>query len=315
MTDRADAETRPATAARMPGLATRIWGMPYLLLMVPPLAWAGNAVIGRAVAGQVPPVGLAFWRWILAFLLIMPLAWPHLRRDLPVLRARWGLVLVLSALGIAVFNTFLYIGLKQTAVVNAVMMQSTMPVLIVLMSFALFAERVGVLQGLGILVSLAGVLAIATRGDPDVLHSLNLNPGDLWVFAAVVCYAGYTALLRKRPATNPFSFVALTFGVGALILLPFYVWESLTVQAMRPDFASLAAVGYVAVFASILAYLCYNRSVELLGPNRTGLSIHLVPVFGSVMAVVFLGESMHGYHAVGIALIALGIAMASRKTR
>lgn len=291
----------------------RLFDQAWLLMMLPPLFWASNAVLGRAVAGQVPPVGLAFWRWTLGALLVLPFAWRHLRADAPVLKRQWKIVLLLTVLGIGVFNTFLYIGLNTTTALNAVMMQSSMPVLIVLMSLALFGDRVSALQAVGIAVSLAGATTLIARGDPAVLLGLQLNAGDLWIFAAVLCYAAYTALLRRRPNVHGLSFIVATFAAGALTLLPFYVWETVGGRPMPVTPAALGAVVYVALFPSILAYLCFNRSVALVGANTAGLAIHLIPVFGSLLAILFLGEQPHLYHGVGIALIAVGIVLATRR--
>lgn len=291
----------------------RLFDQAWLLMMLPPLFWASNAVLGRAVAGQVPPVGLAFWRWTLGALLVLPFAWRHLRVDAPVLKRQWKVVLLLTVLGIGVFNTFLYIGLNTTTALNAVMMQSSMPVLIVLMSLALFGDRVSALQAVGIAVSLAGATTLIARGDPAVLLGLQLNAGDLWIFAAVLCYAAYTALLRRRPAVHGLSFIVATFAAGALMLLPFYLWETVGGRPMPLTPTALGAVVYVALFPSILAYLCFNRSVALVGANTAGLAIHLIPVFGSLLAILFLGEQPHLYHGIGIALIAVGIVLATRR--
>ena len=281
--------------------------------MLPPLFWSGNFVLGRAVAGEVPPIALAFWRWGLGALIVLPFAWHHLPRDLPALRRQWRLVLLLSAIGIAVFNTFVYIGLNTTTALNAVMMQSAMPVLIVLMSFLLVGEKITPLQAAGIAVSLAGAVTLVARGDLTVLLTLAFNTGDLWVLAAVISYAGYTALVRRRPPVHPMIFLLATFATGALMLLPFYAWETLNGRPLQVTPVSIAAIGYVAVFPSILAYLAWNRSVELVGANRTGLSVHLMPVFGSLLAIAFLGETPQIFHAVGIALIAAGILLANRQ--
>ncbi|MBP2295588.1 DMT family transporter [Azospirillum rugosum] len=296
-----------------PSPGRRLVDQAWFLMMLPPLFWASNAVLGRAVAGEVPPIGLAFWRWALGALLVLPFAWRHLRQDARTLATHWKIVALLSLTGITVFNTFLYIGLNSTTALNSVMIQSSMPVLIVLMSFALFGDRVSPRQGLGVAVSLAGACTLIARGDPAVLLGLQLNAGDLWVFAAVLGYGTYTALLRRRPAVHPLSFVAVTFGVGMAMLLPFYLWESLAVRPMPLTPTALGAVAYVALFPSILAYLCFNRSVALVGANTAGLAIHLIPVFGSLLAILFLGEQPHLYHAVGIALIAAGILLATRK--
>lgn len=302
-TDRA----APSTAARR--LADQAW----LLMLLPPLFWASNAVMGRAVAGAVPPIGLAFWRWVLGTLIVLPFAWPHLRHDAAALRARWPALLLLGTLGIGMFNTFQYIALNSTTALNAVMLQSSMPVMIVLMSFLLFRDRVRPAQGLGIVVSLAGALTLISHGDPAVLLGLSLNAGDLWMLTAIAVYAAYTTLLRRKPGVHGLSFILVTFAIGAVELLPFYIWESLTQRPVEATATTFLAVGYVALFPSIVAYLCFNRVVELVGANSAGLTIHLVPVFGSLLAVLFLGEQPHLYHGIGIALIAVGIALATRR--
>jgi drug/metabolite transporter (DMT)-like permease len=296
-----------------PAKNRRLIDQAWLLMMLPPLFWAGNAVMGRAVAGAVPPIGLAFWRWTLGTLIILPFAWKHLRHDLSPLLAGWKDVLALGTLGIGLFNTFQYIALNSTTALNSVMLQSSMPVLIVLMSLVLFGDRVRPAQGLGIVVSLIGATTLISHGDPAVLLGLQLNVGDVWMLAAIVIYAAYTTLLRRKPAVHGLSFVVATFAVGAVELLPFYLWETATVRAVEPTAITFLAVGYVALFPSIVAYLCFNRVVELVGANTAGLAIHLVPVFGSLLAVLFLGEQPHLYHGVGIALIATGIALATRR--
>lgn len=287
---------------------------PYLLLTLAVLFWAGNFILGRAFHSDIPPVALAFWRWIGAAMLVTLPALPHLRRDRHALVQHWPVILLLATLGIAAFNTLAYSGLQYTEAINAFLLQSLMPVLIVLLSFLIFHEKVTKLQCLGILVSLFGAVTIIARGDVDILLSLSINHGDLLVFTAVVCYAGYTVMLRKRPHMHPLSFIATTFWTGALLLIPFYLWETLTVAVLELKPTNLMVIGYVSVFPSIVSYLCFNRGVELVGANRAGLFIHLMPVFGSLMAVFFLGESFCWYHGVGIFLIGTGIYLATRKS-
>lgn len=292
---------------------SRLADQAWLLMMLPPLFWAGNAVLGRAVAGSVPPIGLAFWRWFLGMLVVLPFAWPHLRHDITTILARWKSVLLLGTLGIGIYNTLQYIALNTTTALNCVMLQSSMPVMIVLMSLVLFRDRIGAMQGVGIAVSLVGAMTLISHGDPGTLLGLELNAGDVWMLAAVVIYAAYTTLLRRRPAIHGLSFVVVTFAIGAVELLPFYVWESLGGHPVQASGITLLAVGYTVLFPSIAAYLCFNRAVELLGPNTAGLAIHLVPVFGSLLAILFLGEQPHLYHGIGIALIAAGILLATRR--
>jgi drug/metabolite transporter (DMT)-like permease len=289
------------------------WNFPRVLLICAVLFWAGNFVVGRAISGNVPPIALAFWRWAGGSLLALMIARPHLRRDWPVLKRHWPILLLLAAFGISTYNTMVYTGLATTTAINASLMQSAMPMLIMASAFLLFGERVGIRQITGLAVSLVGVAVIATRGAPTELLSLSLNPGDAWIMGAVLAYALYSTLLRKRPAVHPLTFLCTTFALGAVMLLPFYLWEHAQGARFIASTTSLAALGYVIVFPGMLAYLFYNRGVELLGSARAGLFIHLMPVFGSLLAVVFLNEQIHLFHAAGIILIGLGIALATAR--
>jgi len=300
-------ETPGATGHR--AFTDRAW----LLLMIPALCWSGNAIVGKAVAGQVPVFALAFWRWAVASAILLPLAWPHLKRDWRAMVADWKVMLALSFLGVAVFNSTLYMAALSTTAINIVMLQSAMPVLIVLASFLIFGERVRTAQAVGIAVSLTGALTLVAQGDPAVLAGFDFNRGDLWMMAGIVSYSVYTALLRRRPAVHGMSFAAATFVIGAAILLPLHVAESLAGRPLPLTGTAAIAVLYVAVFASVLAYLSYNRAVAMLGANLAGMSVHLVPAFGTVLAILLLGEVPHAYHAVGIALIAAGIWLAQRR--
>lgn len=291
----------------------RLWATAPLLLALSTLFWSGNFVLGRAVIEHIPPVALAFWRWTIAFVLVLVVAWPNIRRDWPVLRAQWKLLALLAFLGVATFNALVYYGLHTTTVSNAVLLQSTMPVLIVLGSWLVFREPVLALQLLAVAISLIGVAVIVARGDVHTLLALRIAPGDAWVMLAVIFYAVYSVLLRRKPAVHPLSFLAATFAWGSLMLLPVYLWEHATVAAVRWDGPTLAAFVYVGVFPSLLAYLCFNRAVELIGANRAGQFLHLMPVFGCALAALFLGERLQAFHLVGALLIAAGIALAQWK--
>jgi drug/metabolite transporter (DMT)-like permease len=292
---------------------TSLYDRPYILLALAALFWSGNFVLGRAVSEAVPPIALAFWRWFGGALLIAPFALGHTRRDWPVIRRHWRIVLLLSFLGVAVFNTLVYTGLGQTTAINGLLMQSTQPVIIIAFTFVLFRETVRPLQIVAVALSLLGVLTIILRGDPRTLGTIGLNSGDLIIFTAVISYAAYTALLRRRPPIHPFSFLLVTFGAGAAMLLPLYVAEGLGGRPLEFTPVALAAIAYVCIFPSILAYLCYNRGVELVGANRAGHFFHLMPVFGSILAISFLGERFQVYHAIGIVLIVAGIGLAARR--
>ncbi|MBL0716027.1 MAG: DMT family transporter [Desulfosarcina sp.] len=288
---------------------------PYLLLTFAVLFWSGNFILGRAVRTEVPPVGLAFWRWAVAALLVLGPALPWLKRDWRTIQQNRPIILLLSALGVTIFNTLVYAGLQHTIALNAFLMQALMPVMIVAMSFILFRDRVVTLQTFGFAFALAGAVTIIIQGDPQKLRTLVFNPGDILIFTAVVAYAGYSVLLRKRPPIHPLSFVAITFVAGALMLLPFYIWETIHLRAVRWDGVTIATIVYVAVFPSIVSFLCFNRGVELIGANRAGFFLYLMPLFGGFMALVFLGEELEWFHGAGMALIVTGIFLAVRGRR
>ena len=285
----------------------RLWSNAYLLLTLTALFWAGNSVIGRAARDFVPPVALAFWRWFIAFLLIMIVAAPYLKRDRARLIAKWPAVLALGLLGVAAFNTLLYSGLQFTTALNAVLIQSAQPPLILLAAFLLFGDRAGAAQIAGVLLSLAGVLVIVAGGDLDRLVQLRFNPGDALILVAALLWVIYSVLLRFRPEVHPLSFLAVTFAIGWLAILPLYVAELAAGRHIVVAPESFAALAYVAIFPSLLAYAAFNRGVELLGAGRAGIFLNLMPVFGALLAVGLLGERLTLAHAIGMALIGAGI--------
>ena len=289
------------------------WHSAWGLLAAANLFWAGNIVLARGLAGQVPPITLAYWRWTGAFLVAVSFAWPRLRSDWPAILKHWRVMLLLSATGIASYNTMSYIGLTSTTALNVLLLQSATPLLIIVWAYLLFRERPTVRQTLGVTVSLVGVAIIAGHGSASELAHLRLNRGDLWVMAALMIYALYCAMLRERPAVHPLSFLVAAMGIGSLMMLPFMLWEFANGARIHGGLSSYLAIGYTAVLPSFVAYLFFNRGVELIGSGPAGRSMHLMPLFGSVLAVVFLREQFQTYHAFGIAMIAAGIVLASIK--
>lgn len=290
------------------------WDSPWTLLALGNLFWAGNIVLGRAVAGKVPPITLAYWRWTGAFVVAFAIAWPHLRREWPILLRHWKLMVLLAATGIASFNTMSYIGLGGTTALNVLLLQSALPLIIIVWAFLLFGERPSIRQAAGVAVSLLGVAAIAGHGSIDALLALQLNRGDVWILVAMAIYGVYTVMLRRRPAVHPLSFLLAAMGLGSCMMLPFMLWEMAQGARITGGVASWLAIAYTAVFPSFIAYLFFNRGVELAGAALAGQSMHLMPLFGSILAVLFLGEAFHAYHGVGIALIGAGILLASWRT-
>ena len=295
----------------MARLAAAVWGNAWLLLCCTTLFWAGNAVVGRAVVGAVPPATLSFWRWAGACLIVLGFAWTHLRRDRPVLLHHWPRMLVLALTGVACFNIMLYTGLQTTTALNGVLMQSSQPLLVYLWVVPLLREFPTPRQMVGVVASLVGVALIATHGDLAALASLAINRGDAWILTGCVIYALYIVLLRWRPAVHPLSFLAVTFGLGALMVAPFMVAEHVAGVVITGGVTSYVAIAYTMIFPSLIGYLCFNRGVQLIGPGLAGQASHLVPVFGVLLAVTLLGEVFYAFHAVGMALIAVGIFLAS----
>ena len=259
---------------------------PYLLLSLASLFWAINVVLGRYIAGTIPPATLAQVRWGGAGVILAVIAWPHLKRDWPAIRRNPGVLLLLGLCGITLYNTMAYYGLQYTQAINALLMQSSGPLLVGLWSLILFRDRLTPAQLVGILISLAGVVVIITRGHPETLLALSLNRGDVWLVAAMAVYAVYTVMLRKRPAIHFLSFLAFTICSGAVMLVPIFLIEFAAGYRMDPTPAAFAVLGYVVVFPSIVAYFCFNRGVELIGANRAGQFFHLIPVLGSAIAIV-----------------------------
>lgn len=289
----------------------RLFDAPYLLLTLVSLFWAGNIVMGRHVAGHVPPASLAWMRWALAVLILLPFAWRSMRADWPLLRRHWKLVGLLALTGITLFNTMQYHALEFTPALNALLIQSTGPLLIAFWSLILNGERLSMGQAAGIFLSLMGVLTIICRGDPAVLVNIAFNEGDLWMIAAMALYGAYSSLLARRPAFSALGFLGFSLGLGMLMLTPLFLVERAVSPPLVFDAKALTAIIYVALFPSVLAYLFFNRGIQLVGPNRAAPFFHLMPVFGSALAIVFLGECPHLYHAAGYGLVLAGVVIAT----
>jgi drug/metabolite transporter (DMT)-like permease len=288
---------------------------PYLLLCITALCWAGNAIVGRLAAGHIPPVTLSFLRWTLAFLTILPFAWKHLTRDWRAIRSHLGILVLLSITGVSAFNTLQYWALEHTQALNTLVLQSAAPLFVAVWSLLLLGVRLTLAQAGGILVSLTGVLVILLHGDLTALTSIEFNKGDIIFTVAMAIFGLYSVLTLKRPKIHGLSFASFTFGCGAVCLIPPLIWELFARPVMHLDTTNLLTLFYVAVFPSTLAYLCFNRGIQLIGANRAAPIFHVVPMFGSIMALVFLGERPQLFHIIGFALVLTGVFVASRKPR
>jgi drug/metabolite transporter (DMT)-like permease len=286
---------------------------PYLLLALTALFWAGNWVIGRAMRHDMPPVAMGFWRWTLALLLLLPFTAPALWRQRAVVREHWVTLAALGCLGAIAFNTLIYVGLQYTAATNGVLFNSLSPVFILLLAGIVLREPISGLQVAGMVLSLSGVLAIVARGDPALLAAFHFNPGDLWLITAMFLWALYTLVLRRRPqALSATAFLAAMLLLSLPFLLPFYLWEYAQRGGFELNRATIAALAYYCTVPSIIAYLFWNRGVAQVGAAKAGLFVHLMPLFGALLSVIFLGERLYAYHFAGAALIFGGIWLTTR---
>ena len=286
---------------------------PYLLLALCSLFWAGNTIVGRAAVDLVAPATLTFVRWAIAFLVLLPFAWRHVVHDWPAIRRHLVTIMLLALIGSSGYNIVAYLALHYTQAINSLLLQSVAPLFVALWSFALFRERLTLVQAVGIATSMTGAAVIICRGDIGVLAHFAFNIGDIMILVALVFYALYTAVVRVRPAMHPLSFLAATIAASALwMVIPVGIEVALGYVPVI-NAATLAAFVYVGIFPSVLAYFCLNRGIELIGANRAAPFIHLMPVFGSILAILFLGERPQPFHAVGYAMVLTGVALAARR--
>jgi drug/metabolite transporter (DMT)-like permease len=259
------------------------------------------------------PVAMAFWRWFGALVILLPFITRPMAREWPAIVRSWRVLLPLGVLGVGLFNTLSYTGLKYTSATNGVLLNSVIPILIITINVAVLREPLDRRQAAGVGTSLAGVLMIVARGELDVLLQLELNRGDLWVLAAMLSWAIYTVCLRWRPRDlTSTAFTGSVIAIGVAVLIPVFAWDYAAGHRTQWGPVTWSAVVYFAVFPSVLAYFFWNAGVARVGPERAGAFLHLMPLFGAVLAWLFLGESLLWYHYAGALLIFAGLFIASR---
>jgi len=272
------------------------------------LMWSGNSIVARAIHAEVPPFTLAFWRWAGASIIAVPLAWRHLQADRAEIARGWRMILLLGLVGVGSFNAFMYSGLQYTTAANSLLVQAAIPALVLGLDFALFRVAPRVAQVIGCLLAASGVLVIIFRGDPAAIADMQFNIGDALVLVAVMLWAFYTVLLKRKPPITGLSFMALTILVGAIVMAPFSAYELQTRHVIFTP-GVFAAIAYVTLLPSIVAYFLYNKAVEEIGAGDAGQVVNLQPLFGALLAALVLGEPIHSYHLIGMAVILLGIAV------
>jgi drug/metabolite transporter (DMT)-like permease len=287
--------------------------LPYLLLLVAAASFGGNWVAARIVNFDVPPFALSFWRWAIATAILLPFALAPLRDDAPLIRRHAAKLFVFGAVGAGGFTLLGYWGVSYTTAINATLLNSSLPLFVVPLSWLLLGLTVSGRQLAGLALSRAGVASIVSGGSLQTFARLTLNPGDFLILGGAFLWAIYTVTLKWRPPLHALSFLFTTIVSAAAVSLPFYVWEMWTGRTVTVTPAALATIAYLAIFPSIVAYICWNQAVAALGPNIVGFFNPVIPVFGVVFAVIFLGEPLRAYHLTGFALVLGGVVLTSRR--
>ncbi|WP_299617276.1 DMT family transporter [Pelagibius sp.] len=305
-------ETTSAPRRTRLGLSER--QLAFVLLFIAPALFASNMLTARATHDLFPPVALAFWRWACTLLLLMPFTAAALWQHRAAVRREWRDLLVLGALGMGVCGAFVYIAADTTTATNIGLIYAASPILIVLLARLAYGETLSAHQGVGIALSLVGVITIVCRGDFNQLLGLRFAAGDLWTVGAVCAWAVYAILLQHRPSAMPLMvrFAAIAAG-GVLVLLPFTIAEGLSGDLPPLAPSSFITVGFLALVASFGAYQVYALIQRSLGAGPTSLLMYLIPLYNGVLAFLLLGETLEIYHLVGALLVLPGIYLATRK--
>ena len=286
-----------------------------ILLIASSFFWSGNFFSGKiAFLSDLTPFKLSFFRWILALLILLPFTYAQIIRDIEYYKKNILLMTVISILGVTIFNSFTYISLQTTMVINSTLMASVAPVMMIGFSWLIFRTKTTTLQFTGIVLSLLGAFAIVLKGNLNNLYNLYFTAGDLWMLAAVVSWCLYSVLLKKIDSkTSQLANLEVMIIIGVIFIIPFYIMESFNSTYLPSTGLDLAIIGYVAVFASIVAFFSWNKGVSIIGPNRASLFLHLIPVFSAIWAISFLNEKFAFFHVIGVFFILSGIILSNIK--
>ena len=271
-------------------------------------------MVGRALRDSFDPISLNFWRWTVALMVILPFGLKAVAGKGAVVRREWKILALLALLSVPLFQTMVYQGLRTTTTINAVLMNSSAPAFTIVWAWLIDRERTTASQIAGMLISLAGIVIIMTAGEPARLLELELHGGDAWIIAAIPAWALYSVLLKRRPAElGGVAFFFVITLIGVAMLAPFFIAQTIVAPPRIPGVEGALAVLYLGVAASVVSFIFWNRGVALVGANAAGFTLHLLPAFGAVLAIIFLGEAFRAFHAVGIVTILAGVLLATWK--
>lgn len=286
---------------------------PYLLLVLANLFWGSNFVFGRLIVATVPPFHVSLLRWIIGFLFFLPFAWHEWKQYREIMIKNWKKLLVLAVTGVAGFNTLLYIGVQYTTSINASLVNSTAPLLIVILSVIFLKERIIGFQYVGIILSFIGVLYVFTSGEMERLITLSFNQGDLFVISAVISWSVYSVLMKRWGSNLPKKATFLsTIILGIAIIAPFTIWESWNTDFtyLNMDWNIWLGIVYLGIFPSIISFVCWNEGVIQVGPSKSSNFLHLIVLFTGIIALI-VGETYSLVQFIGGVMILSGVILTS----
>lgn len=282
----------------------------YIFLSLAPLFWASNWIVGRGMHELVPPVGLNFARWTVAFLVIAPFGLPRVIRAWPQVKRNWKVLGALGLLGAGLFQTMIYAGLNYTTAINAVVINATLSFFMIIIGWLILREPMTRLQLLGLTISFFGILVIVGQGDPAFIFDLQFGLGDMLILCAMPLWALYSVILKRwPPSLEPFDTLTVIATIGFLVMLVAYTVDAIVLDHHLPldNGALWGAIVYIGIFPTVVAFFCWNEGIRGLGPNMASFLYPLMPAYGMILAIIFLGEALHAYQLVALAIILVGV--------
>ena len=289
----------------------------YIFLILATLFWSGNFIVGKAASiFEIPPFTLNFYRWTFAWLILAPFTLKEIILKKNYIMKNFKLIMILGITSITIFNSIVYYSLNFTQVISGVLMISTIPVMIIFFSWIFKIENTNIYQIVGVFLSLSGVAVIVTKADLDILINLNFNKGDLWMVIAMFSWAMYSALLRKKNfELSQLSLLEVIISAGLILLLPAYLIEISLGKSLDVNLPFLLTLTYVVLFPGLASFICWIKGIALIGSNRSGIFLHLMPIFSTILAMLIFKEKFMNFHLFGAVFIISGIFLASRKVK
>ena len=288
----------------------------YLLLTLSALFWAGNFIVGKfATLFEIPPLTLNVLRWLSVWLILMPFTYKEILNNLPQIKKKWFVIGFMGLITISTFNSVVYFALNHTQVINAVLVLAAIPAATIVFSSFMNIEKTNIFQLIGLMLSIIGIGSIISNGNFQKIISLNFNKGDVWMLVCVITWSLYSTLLKKNKFKfSQFTLIQLMVSAGLLFLIPQMFYEKYIGLELNFNKAFFLILFYVVVFPAIAAYYCWQKGVEIIGPNRASMFIQLMPLFSAVMAIIIFNEKFELYHFVGAVFIVSGIYLSNKKT-